>query len=74
MLALYRNRDCLERKQLQDMRIEFEKEMNYNKKTKQVVEENDNNVKESRAKFQKILDKAYKSKKVKSKENVNDYK
>ena len=72
MLALYRNRDCLERKQLQDMRIEFEKEMNYNKKTKQVVEENDNNVKESRAKFQKILDKAYKSKKVKSKENVND--
>ena len=39
---------------------------------KQVVEENDNNVKESRAKFQKILDKVYKRKKVKSKESVND--
>ena len=44
--------------------------MNRNKETrKQVLEENDNNVKESRAKFQ---NKAYKSKKVKSKENVND--
>ena len=52
------------------MDIEFENEMNHNKK--QVVEENDNNVKESRAKFQKILDKAYKRKKVKSKESVND--
>ena len=45
---------------------------NNKKSRKQVVEENDNNVKESRAKFQKILDKAYKSKKVKSKESVND--
>ena len=44
--------------------------MNRNKETrKQVLEENDNNVKESRAKFQ---NKAYKSKKVKSKESVND--
>ena len=43
---------CLKRKQLQDMDIEFEKEMNHNKKArKQVVEENNNNVKESRAKF-----------------------
>ena len=53
------------------MDIEFEKEMNHNKKTKkQVVEENNNNVKESRAKSWKILDKACKSKK--SKESVND--
>ena len=37
------------------MDIEFEKEMNHNKKAiKQVVEENDNNVKQSRTKFQKI--------------------
>ena len=54
---------CLKRKQLQDMDIELEKE---------IVEETDNNVKESRAKFQKILDKAYRRKKVKSKESVND--
>ena len=55
------------------MNIEFEKEMNHNKKTrKQVVEENGNNVKESKAKFHKILDKAYKSKKVKNKESAND--
>ena len=45
---------------------------NNKKSRKQVVEENDNNVKESRAKFQKILDKAYKSKKGKSKESAND--
>ena len=32
---------------------------------KQVIEENNNNVKESRAKFQKILDNVYKSKKRK---------
>ena len=39
------------------MDIEFEKKMNHNKKTrKQVVEENNNNVKESRAKLQKTLD------------------
>ena len=55
------------------MDIELEKEMNHSKKTrKQVVEENNNKVKESRATFQKILDKAYKSKKFKSKESVND--
>ena len=55
------------------MDIDFEKEMNHNKKTrKQVLEENDNNVKESRAKLHKILDKACKSKKVKSEESVND--
>ena len=48
---------CLKRKQLQDMDIEFEKEMNHNKKTKkQLLEEYNNNVKESRAKFQKILE------------------
>ena len=48
------------------MDIEFEKEMNHNKKTKkQVVEENNNNVKESRAKSWKILDKACNSKKSK---------
>ena len=47
MLALYRN--CLKKKQLQDMDIEFEKEMIRNKKRrKQVAEENNNNVKESR--------------------------
>ena len=39
------------------MDIEFEKEMNHNKKTKkQLLEEYNNNVKESRAKFQKILE------------------
>ena len=55
------------------MDIEFGKEMNHIKKTrKQVLEEYGNNVKESRAKFQKILDKAYKSKKVKCKESAND--
>ena len=38
---------------------EFEKEMNHSKKKgKQLVEENNNNAKESRAKFQMILDKA----------------
>ena len=48
---------CLKRKQLQDMDIEFEKEMNHNKKTKkQLLEEYNNNVKEGRAKFQKILE------------------
>ena len=47
--------------------------MNHNKKIRrQVIEENNNNVKESEAKFQKILEKAYKSKKVKSKESIND--
>ena len=66
--SLQKQTQCLKRKQLQDMDIEFEKE----ETRKQVVEENDNNVKESRAKFQKILDKAYKSKKVKSKKSVND--
>ena len=45
---------CPKRRQLQDMDIELEKE---------IVEETDNNVKESRAKFQKILDKAYRRKK-----------
>ena len=45
---------CLKRKQLQDMDIELEKV---------IVEETGNNVKESRAKFQKILDKAYRRKK-----------
>ena len=55
------------------MDIDFEKEMNHNKKTrKQVLEENDINVKESRAKFHKILDKACKSKKVRIEESVND--
>ena len=73
MLTVYRNRHCLKRKQLQDMDIEFEKEMNHSKKTrKQVVEENNNKVKEGRAEFQKILDKARKNKKFKSKESVND--
>ena len=33
---------------------------------------NDNNVKESRTKSQKILNKAYKIKEVKSEESVND--
>ena len=71
--TLQKQTQCLKRKQLQDMDTEIEKEMNHNKETrKQVVEENDNNVKESRANFQKILDKGYKSKKVKSKESVND--
>ena len=71
--SLQKQTQCLKRKQVQDINIEFEKEMNYNKKTrKQVVEENGNNVKESRGKFQKILDKACKSKKVKSKESAND--
>ena len=66
-------RQCLERKQLQNVDIEFEKEMNRNKKTrKQVVEENDNDVKENRAKLRKILDKYCKSKQAKSKEIVND--
>ena len=55
------------------MGTEFEKMMNHNKRTrKQVVEENKNNVKESREKLKKILDKAYKSQKVKSKESAND--
>ena len=45
---------CLKRKQLQDMDTELEKV---------IVEETGNNVKESRAKFQKILDKAYRRKK-----------
>ena len=64
--SLQKQTQCLKRKQLQDMDIEFEKEMNHNKKTKkQVVEENSNNVKESRAKSWKILDKACKSKKSK---------
>ena len=71
--SLQKQTHCLKRKQLLDMDIEFEKEINHSKKTrKQVVEGNDNNVKESRAKFQNILDKAYESKKVKSKESVND--
>ena len=55
------------------MGTEFEKMMNYNKRTrKQVVEENENNVKESREQLKTILDKAYKSQKVKSKESAND--
>ena len=71
--SLQKQTQCLKRKQLQDMDIEFKKEMKHHKKKrKQVVEENDNNVKESRANFQKILDKADKSKKVKSKGSVND--
>ena len=71
--SLQKQTQCLKKNQLQDMDIEFEKEMNHNKKTrKQVLEESDNNVKETRAKFQKILGKTYKSKKVKSKESVND--
>ena len=38
--ALQKQTECLKRKQLQDMDIEFEKEMNHNKKAiKQVVEE-----------------------------------
>ena len=41
-------------------------------KKKQVVEENDNNLKESRVKLQMILDNAHKSKKLKSKESAND--
>ena len=55
------------------MGTEFEKMMNYNKRTrKQVVEENENNVKKSREQLKTILDKAYKSQKVKSKESAND--
>ena len=55
------------------MGTEFEKMMNHNKRTtKQEVEENENNVKESREKLKKILDKTYKSQKVKSKESAND--
>ena len=71
--SLQKQTQCLTTKQLQDMDTEFGKEMNHIKKTrKQVLEEYGNNVKESRAKFQKILDKAYKSKKVKCKESAND--
>ena len=71
--SLQKQTQCLKKNQLQDMDIEFEKEMNHNKKTrKQVLEESDNNVKETRAKFQKILGKTYESKKVKSKESVNN--
>ena len=71
--SVQKKTQCLKRKQLQDMDIKFEKEMNHSKKArKQVVEENDNDVKERIAKFQKILNKVCKSKKVKSKESVND--
>ena len=43
--SLQKQTQCLKKNQLQDMDIEFEKEMNHNKKTrKQVLEENDNNV------------------------------
>ena len=71
--SLQKQTQCLNWNQLQDMDNKFEKEMNHSKKNgKQVVEENEHKVKESRAKFQKILDKAWKSKKVKSKGRVND--
>ena len=41
--SLQKETQCLKKNQLQDMSIEFEKEINDNKKRrKQVVEENDN--------------------------------
>ena len=41
--SLQKETQCLKKNQLQDMNIEFEKEINDNKKRrKQVVEENDN--------------------------------
>ena len=41
--SLQKETRCLKKNQLQDMNIEFEKEINDNKKRrKQVVEENDN--------------------------------
>ena len=71
--SLQKQTQCLNWNQLQDMDNEFEKEMNHSKKKgKQLIEENNNNAKESRAKFQMILDKAWKSKKVKRKVSVND--
>ena len=57
--SLQNQTKCLNWNQLQDMDNEFEKEMNHSKKKgKRVVEENDNNAKENRAKFQMILGKA----------------
>ena len=57
--SLLKQTQCLNWNQLQDTDNEFEKEMNHSKKKgKQLVEENNNNAKESRAKFQMILDKA----------------